>query len=82
MIAKKKKEDKVARYNGKEVQPTPDLGKQNATAKANARAFVGAEAEAAISAALEWKNPSETSQGFGILASIGGSLTGTAECRD
>ncbi len=77
LLAKKKEKDKVAAYNGKEIHPTK-LGKQNATAKANAEAFVGAKAEASISGALEWDNPEKTDKQFGVLASIGGGLSGTA----
>ncbi len=75
LIGKKKKEDKVTEYKGTEVTPT-DLGSQNATAKVEA--FAGAKAEASLSVALEWDNPEKTTEKFGVLASIGGSITGTA----
>ena len=77
LLAKKKEKDEVAAYNGKEIHPTK-LGKQNATAKANAEAFAGAKAEASISGALEWDNPEKTTEQFAVLASIGGGLSGTA----
>ena len=77
LLAKKKEKDEVAVYNGKEIHPTK-LGKQNATAKANAEAFAGAKAEASISGALEWNNPEKHTEQFGVLASIGGGLCGTA----
>ena len=71
---KKNKEDKAVKYNGSEVQPDED-GKNNATAKAEA--FVGAKAEAGIVMAVEWQKP-EAGADFGLLGSVGGSVTGTA----
>ena len=75
MAGKKKKEDQVIRYNGREVQPTQEA-KNNITAKAEA--FAGAKAEASLAAALEWQSPEKKAAEFGILASVGGSVTGTA----
>lgn len=70
LVAKKSKEDKDG-----ELTPYSQVN-PNETAKAevNARAFVGAEAQAALSAALEW---SKTTSDFKLLASIGGSISGT-----
>lgn len=77
LVGKKKEDDVVARYNDKkEIEPDEDLGPGNITA--TTEAFVGAKAEGSLSAALEWKNPEKTTEGFGLLASVGGTLTGTA----
>lgn len=76
LVGKKKKNDQVVTYKDKELKPDDKLAPGNATAKAEA--FAGAKAEAALSAALEWNNPDKTTAGFGLLASVGGMVTGTA----
>ena len=77
LVATKNEGDVATIYENGEVKPSnddQDLG--NATA--SAKAFVGAEAQAALSAALEWENPENLAAKFGVLASIGGSISGTA----
>lgn len=77
LVGKKKKDDIVVRYNdNKELQPYDKLAPGNFTV--NPQAFVGAKAEASLSASLEWDNPDKRTSGFSILASVGGVVTGTA----
>ena len=76
LVGKKKEEDSVAEYKGEDIVPTEDVGALNSTA--SVEAFAGAKAEASLSAALEWKNPDKKAPKFGLLASVGGSATGTA----
>ncbi len=86
LVAKQKVGDSVAIYNGDQIVPADDKQKANPTStveafdpnlKANGEAFVGAKAEASLSAALEWQNP-EKELKFGLLASIGGLVSGSA----
>lgn len=77
LVGKRKVKDVVTSYNkDKELKTDEKLGPGNATAKATA--FAGAKAEASLSAALEWYNPEKAAAGFGLLASVGGMVTGTA----
>jgi len=75
LVGKKKDDDEVTKYKGNKPEPVKE-NTTNATASVNA--FVGAKAEAALSAALEWNNPDKPKERFGLLASVGGSVTGTA----
>ncbi len=83
---KEKTEEKATAYNGKQLVAT-DKGKNNpsadvslfgADAGGKASAFAGAKAEASLSIALEWTNPEKITKGWGVLASVGGAVTGTA----
>lgn len=75
LMGKKKETDVIAAYNGSEVKPTK-IGANNITA--DVEAFAGAKAEASLNGILEWNNPEERTERFNLLASIGGSVTGTA----
>ncbi|WP_067150927.1 OmpA family protein [Pseudotamlana agarivorans] len=86
VVAKQKKEDVVAVYQGDQIVPSNDTHKHNPTAtvkafdpnaKVEGQAFVGAKAEASLSAKLEWKKPEKT-EDFKLLASIGGLVSGSA----
>ncbi|KGK29087.1 OmpA family protein [Cellulophaga sp. E6(2014)] len=86
LVAKQKESDVVAKYEGDQIVPADDNHKNNPTSTVEAfdpnltvsgEAFVGAKAEASLSAALEWQNP-EKGPNFGLLASIGGLVSGSA----
>ncbi|WP_165749125.1 hypothetical protein [Cellulophaga sp. Z1A5H] len=79
-------EEKATAYKGKLLaatekgknNPSADVSLFGADAGGKASAFAGAKAEASLSIALEWTNPDKITDGWGILASVGGAVTGTA----
>ncbi len=79
LVGKQKEKEEVVKYEGNKVVPG-EMGAANASADAGA--FAGASAQAGLAIALEWKTPKVTSlkpkPEFGVLASVGGSITGTA----
>ena len=73
LVAKKNENDQVTEYKGD--KPAAARG-FDANITANAEVFAGAKAEASASVAVEWKNPEKTASKFGLLASVGGMISG------